>query len=229
MVREQEVTIKILMREDGTVRFCGGGGLTPVNGYTYVRYFNPLHRLVAELFVKNPRPDIFDKVDHIDGNRSNNHYTNLRWVDNQLNCGNRKTAKNVYLFKRKTTQRWHGCFRLGGNQTKKWFDTEAEATEWVHREKKKAWQDLYERKIREGATAVKETVVKENNHGSREPRRQQTLRSDFVERPKRLGAVSEEPPEAHFDQRGVGTSEQERNCGARSGWPEDAKALEEAN
>ena len=95
MVREREVTIKILVREDGTVRFCGGGGLTPVNGYTYVRYFKPLHRLVADLFVKNPRPDIFDKVDHIDGDRSNNHYTNLRWVDNQLNCANRKTAKNV--------------------------------------------------------------------------------------------------------------------------------------
>ena len=188
-----------------------------------------VHRLVAKAFVKNPRPDIFDMVDHIDGNPSNNHYTNLRWVDNELNTANRKKCKNTFFWETRpgiNPKRWRGMFSVGGKPTSKWFHTEAEAFEWAQREKKKAWQDLYEKKIREGETAVKETVVKEEeNHGSGEPRRQQTLRSDFVERPKRLGAVSEEPPEAHFDQRGVGTSEQERNCGARSGWPEDAKSL----
>ena len=49
-----------------------------------------MHRLVATLFVKNPRPDIFDWVDHIDRNPENNHWTNLRWVSAELNHMNRE-------------------------------------------------------------------------------------------------------------------------------------------
>ena len=49
------------------------------------------HRLVAQAFLTNPRPDIFDIVDHIDRNRANNHYTNLRYVDHQLNALNQKS------------------------------------------------------------------------------------------------------------------------------------------
>ena len=44
-----------------------------------------IHRLVAFAFVENPRPDIFNMVDHIDQNKLNNHHTNLRWVNKQLN------------------------------------------------------------------------------------------------------------------------------------------------
>lgn len=39
-----------------------------------------IHRLVAEYFVPNPCPDKNVYVDHIDGNKLNNHYTNLEWV-----------------------------------------------------------------------------------------------------------------------------------------------------
>ena len=48
-----------------------------------------IHRLVAETFVQNPRPDIFDCVDHIDRNKENNCASNLRWVNQQLNQLNR--------------------------------------------------------------------------------------------------------------------------------------------
>ncbi len=40
----------------------------------------PLHRLVAEMFVKKPRNDDSLQVNHIDGNKKNYSYTNLEWV-----------------------------------------------------------------------------------------------------------------------------------------------------
>ena len=44
-----------------------------------------IHRLVAEYFVKNPYN--YDSVDHIDSNRLNNNYYNLRWTSKSYNCG----------------------------------------------------------------------------------------------------------------------------------------------
>ena len=44
-----------------------------------------VHRLVAFAFVDNPNPDLYDVVDHIDGNKRNNTSTNLRWVTRQIN------------------------------------------------------------------------------------------------------------------------------------------------
>ena len=44
-----------------------------------------VHRLVAKAFV----PGYFNgaEVHHIDGNKLNNHYSNLQWVDHKTNCG----------------------------------------------------------------------------------------------------------------------------------------------
>jgi uncharacterized protein (DUF433 family) len=44
-----------------------------------------IHRLVAEYFVHNQNPDEFQIVNHIDGDKLNNHYTNLEWTNAQGN------------------------------------------------------------------------------------------------------------------------------------------------
>ena len=55
-----------------------------------------VHRLVATMFCDNPNN--YEIVDHIDRNKYNNDYTNLRWVDNStnaLNVDNRNFTKNI--------------------------------------------------------------------------------------------------------------------------------------
>ena len=43
-----------------------------------------IHRLVALTFIKNKNKN-FDQVNHIDGNKENNHVSNLEWCDNSIN------------------------------------------------------------------------------------------------------------------------------------------------
>ena len=45
-----------------------------------------IHRLVAQVFVPNPEGK--ELVDHIDGNRTNNYASNLRWVTAGENANN---------------------------------------------------------------------------------------------------------------------------------------------
>ena len=42
-----------------------------------------VHRLIATLFVDNPKKE--KVINHIDGNKLNNHYTNLEWTNHSYN------------------------------------------------------------------------------------------------------------------------------------------------
>lgn len=44
-----------------------------------------VHRLVAQYFVKNNNPELYDCINHIDEDKTNNIYTNLEWCDRKYN------------------------------------------------------------------------------------------------------------------------------------------------
>jgi len=44
-----------------------------------------LHRVVADAFVPNPEPELYDVVDHRDSDTHNNCADNLRWTTNLIN------------------------------------------------------------------------------------------------------------------------------------------------
>jgi hypothetical protein len=57
-----------------------------LNEEGYATYNGKLiHRLMAEAWLKNPDPDEYTDVNHIDKNRSNNNIENLEWTDHENN------------------------------------------------------------------------------------------------------------------------------------------------
>lgn len=63
-----------------------------------------VHRLVAEKFITNPKPNEYDVVNHKDGDKQNNHHTNLEWCTHGMNAnhvyeeGLKKSIKKVINF-----------------------------------------------------------------------------------------------------------------------------------
>ena len=90
-----------------------------------------IHRLVAEAFCKNP--DGKKYVDHIDNNKLNNHYTNLRWTTSSENNRNRKLSsrntsgyRGIWFDDR--FKDWRAEYRLNGLKTKLgYFKTKEDA------------------------------------------------------------------------------------------------------
>ena len=82
-----------LINECGEVKRIGGCILKPQkrkDGYLQyqlslngIRRMRKMHRLVAEAFVENPNG--YNIVNHKDGNKLNNHYSNLEWCTSAEN------------------------------------------------------------------------------------------------------------------------------------------------
>lgn len=91
----------------GRVRSKNNGLLKPMlnnKGYLRVTIFvweygsrkdRFIHRLVAEYFCTNPDKINYNIVDHIDGNIFNNHYSNIRWCDVNINTNNPNTKNRI--------------------------------------------------------------------------------------------------------------------------------------
>lgn len=71
--------------------------LSKNGGYCRITISKHVHRLVAQAFLDPPKEEGQCWVDHIDGNRSNNDVSNLRWVtpsENALSYGYHARIKN---------------------------------------------------------------------------------------------------------------------------------------
>ncbi len=90
-----------------------------------------VHVLVAREWVENP--DIKRCVDHIDGNRKNNHYENLRWASHMENSRNQRiqtSTSSVYkgVCWHKRVKKWVAQIRINGKLKHLGiFDNEREA------------------------------------------------------------------------------------------------------
>jgi len=90
-----------------------------------------LHRLVADAFITG-KSDDKNEVDHIDRNKLNNHYTNLRWVSRGENSRNK--IYNGCKGYRTDCKRKRWEFRIYLNSNKriaKYFATKTERDQWA--------------------------------------------------------------------------------------------------
>mgnify|MGYP003644597181 CR=1 FL=1 len=89
------------------------------------------HRLVAIHYI--PNPDNLPQVDHIDGNKTNNHFSNLRWMSGIQNANsfkkhysnNRSGIKNICFDE--VNVRWKYDKTIYGKLHRKYFKTKDEA------------------------------------------------------------------------------------------------------
>lgn len=92
--------------------------LSKIHGYEKVELWKNgknkifrVHRLVALVFIKNPNN--LKEVNHKDGNKTNNHVSNLEWV-------NARENQTHSLNKKETSSKYIGVTYKKGNKIKVW-------------------------------------------------------------------------------------------------------------
>ena len=89
-----------------------------------------VNRIMGKLFLENP--DNLTELDHIDGNRSNNHISNLRWVTPRQNLCLQERVKNAKCYRLLPNGSFQVRYQIEeGQKFDKTFKTEEEAIECV--------------------------------------------------------------------------------------------------
>ena len=87
-------------------KFTNSGGYAQVHFRIGVESKNgkyeSVHRLVAKAFCPNDNPEEKYMVDHINRDRKNNYYKNLRWVTPKENYQNSKATRAPAIYKNRT-------------------------------------------------------------------------------------------------------------------------------
>lgn len=87
-------------------KFSNSGGYAQIHFRIGIESSNgkyeAVHRLVAKAFCPNDDPEKKYMVDHINRNRKNNYYKNLRWVTPKENYQNSKAKRAPSIYKKKT-------------------------------------------------------------------------------------------------------------------------------
>ena len=153
-----------------------------VETFGYVCFRAYIHRLIGAVFVHNPRPDIFDRIDHIDRNTKNNAISNLRWVNHKLNMINTQTTnvrmRTYFRSNGKLASYWKKSFgkyayeyseRVAGELVKIriYFDDFNTALEFGKKDKIIRFNKLYAEYINECPSACQETSRREGEVHSR--------------------------------------------------------------
>jgi hypothetical protein len=97
------------------------------NGYVYAEFnvmgkisYIRVHRIIAETFI--PNPENKEQVNHIDGDKSNNHISNLEWVtqsENALHAIKTGLQKYQYDVFKITTPTGTSYFKIGMHRAAK--------------------------------------------------------------------------------------------------------------
>jgi hypothetical protein len=133
-LKQHPVHTNIYVRDDGTLFTIREikGHVSVTNGYRHYRYKDKdrnltFHRLIAETLIDNP--DNKPQVNHKDGNRSNNHPSNLEWVTNKENALHGALSKSNACFC-KIKQKWRAyTSEKGVQEFLGYFSTKEEAEE----------------------------------------------------------------------------------------------------
>ena len=142
--------------------------------FGFVTYRAYVHRIIAHLFVQNPRADIFDRVDHIDRDKKNNDPSNLRWVNHRLNMINRcdTNVRNRTYFRKsngKMSSYWKKAFgkfayiysdNIAGDLVKirVYFNDYSEAVAFGVQDKIRRFNNLYRSYINDASPPTRGTT-----------------------------------------------------------------------
>lgn len=100
-----------------------------------------IHCLVAKYFIPNPNPNEYKMIDHIDRNKHNNHYKNLRWCNHSINNVNRNNKGSCSIVKDGRKKKFYFGYTINKTRYTQSFYTEEEQLEF---------QKLYNELIQDG-------------------------------------------------------------------------------